>query len=145
MQKQGLLLKVVGRKLFFVIIGLIATSLAVIGVWLPGIPTTFPLIVALWAFSKSSERLHGWVGSLPVLKHALAEAERFEREKTIDWRVKLVAMGSAWISTVAVAVLAQNIMITALVAASALACTGFMIYTPTRRASEVKVVAADEE
>ncbi len=124
-----------GKKIFFMILGIFATAIAIVGVWLPGIPTTFPLIVALWAFSKSSERLHRWVGSLPILKHALAEAERFERERSIDWRIKLIAAGSAWVSAIAVAVLSGNLILTAFVAASALACTGFMLYIPTRQGS----------
>ena len=133
-----------GKKLLFAALGIFATGVAVLGVWLPGIPTTFPLIVALWAFSKSSEKLHSWVGSLPVLKHALSEAERFESERSIDWRIKLIATGSAWISTIAVAVLTRNIVVTAFVAASALACTGFMLYIPTRRATTVMAESKDD-
>lgn len=128
-----------GRKVFFIGLGFFATGVAVLGVWLPGIPTTFPLIVALWSFSKSSARLHAWVGSLPVLKQALGEAERFERERSIDWRVKLIAMGSAWVSTIAMALLTRNLVLTSVVAASALACTGFMLYIPTRRTARVEV------
>lgn len=124
-----------GKKLFFMGLGIFATIVAIAGVWLPGIPTTFPLIVALWAFSKSSERMHGWVSSLPILRQALGEAERFEREKSIDWRIKLIAVGSAWISTFAVGLLSRNLILTAFVGASALACTGFMLYIPTRQAA----------
>lgn len=132
-----------GKRIFFFVLGLFTTGLAILGVWLPGIPTTFPLIVALWSFSKSSERMHAWVSSLPILKHALKEAERFESERTIDWRVKVIASGSAWVSTVAVAVLSRNILLTAFVATSALACTAFMLYIPTRRAAEVEVLSED--
>ena len=131
--------RVSGKRLFFMILGLFATGVAVLGVWLPGIPTTFPLIVALWSFSKSSEKLHAWVISLPILKQALREAERFESERSIDWRIKLIATGSAWLSTAAVAFFSRSVLITAFVAASALACTAFMIYIPTRRTSSVTV------
>ncbi len=133
----------VGKKVFFVALGIFATVVAIIGVWLPGIPTTFPLIVALWAFSKSSERMYAWASSLPILKQALREAERFERERSIDIRIKIIAAGSAWVSTLAVGLLTLNMILTAFVAASALACTGFMLYTPTRRPSPVTV--EDEE
>lgn len=129
----------VGKKLFFAGLGIFATGVAILGVWLPGIPTTFPLIVALWSFSKSSDKLHAWVGSLPILKQALKEAERFESERSIDWRIKLIATGSAWFSTVVVAVLTRSLMISAFVAFSALACTAFMLYIPTRRTADAKV------
>lgn len=133
----------VGKKFFFMALGVFATGAAILGVWLPGIPTTFPLIVALWAFSKSSEKMHNKVSNLPVLKHALEEAERFERDHTIDWRVKLIATSSAWISTIFVAGLTRSVMITAFVAASALSCTAFMLYIPTRRAVASEVEAED--
>jgi uncharacterized protein len=125
------------KKIFFIALGLFATGVAVLGVWLPGIPTTMPLLVALWSFSKSSNKLHAWVGSLPVLKQALREAERFERDRSIDWRVKVIAMGSAWVSAVAVGVLTRNLLLTSFVVFSALACTAFMIYTPTRQSARV--------
>ncbi len=134
----------VGKKLFFMGLGIFATGVAILGVWLPGIPTTFPLIVALWSFSKSSERLHAWAAGLPVLKHALKEAERFESERSIDWRIKIIAIGSAWVSAVAVGLLTRNIMITSFVVFSALCCTAFMIYIPTRQSAAANIEADDE-
>lgn len=124
----------VGKLLLFGAIGVGATAVAVVGVWLPGVPTVFPLIVALWAFGKSSERLERWVERLPLLKHAVVEARRFEQDRSIDRRVKLIAVGSAWISTVVVALTTQSIVVTAIVAGVAVACSIFMIRVPTRRA-----------
>lgn len=124
---------VVGKRLLFAGLGLLATSIAIIGIWLPGVPTVFPLIVALWAFSKSSTRLHTWVGRLPIFKQALMEAQRFERDKSISRAVKLIAQLSAWMSVIIVGVLTQNIGLTLAVAGGAIACSVFMWRTPTRR------------
>ena len=122
------------KKLLFMTFGVINIGIALAGVWLPGIPTTFPLIVALWAFGKSSPKLYMWARGLPVLKQALIEVERFERERAIDWRIKLIAIASAWLSTIVVALFSHNLVISSLVAASALACTTFMVCMPTHRA-----------
>ncbi|MGB4762271.1 MAG: YbaN family protein [Candidatus Saccharimonas sp.] len=122
----------VGRRVLFGTIGVIATIIAIVGVWLPGVPTVPPLIVALWAFSRSSERLHQKVEKLSILKHAMREVHRFERERTIDRRVKLLAMASAWASTLFVAFVMRNTVVTIIVAGAALACTIFMIVAPTR-------------
>lgn len=132
----------VGKKFLYAALGLFATIVAILGVWLPGIPTTFPLIVALWAFSKSNQHLYRWLRSVPILKQALREAERFEREKTIDWRVKLIAVGSAWISTLVVGIMSKSVILTVFVAASALACTAFMAYIPTK---QLAVASADDD
>lgn len=124
---------VAGKRVLFGAIGLIATAVAIAGVWLPGVPTVFPLIVALWAFGKSSERLAQWVERLPLLKHAVLEARRFEQDRSVDRRIKGIAVGSAWLSTILVAVTTHSIVVTGIVASVALACTVFMSSVPTRQ------------
>jgi uncharacterized membrane protein YbaN (DUF454 family) len=42
-------------------IGWTAVGLAALGVLLPLLPTTPFLLVAAWAFGRSSERFHGWL------------------------------------------------------------------------------------
>ena len=127
-----------GKRLLFATIGLLATSVAVVGVWLPGVPTVPPLIIALWAFSRSSERLSRWLKRLPVFAQALVEAERFERERTISWQVKLIAQSSAWTSTLVVYVVTRSALLTAIVAMVAISCSIFMTTIPTsnRRLTE---------
>lgn len=45
--------------------GLVAVALGVIGIVVPGLPTTVFFIVAAWCFSHSSPRLERWVLNLP--------------------------------------------------------------------------------
>ena len=49
-----------GRWLFFTF-GWLNVVVGVVGVVVPGLPTTVFLIIALWAFSKSSERFRTWL------------------------------------------------------------------------------------
>lgn len=50
-------------RLVYLLVGFIAVGLAFIGILLPIMPTVPFLIVALWAFSKSSEKFHNWLYS----------------------------------------------------------------------------------
>ena len=42
-------------------LGWLCVGLGFVGVFVPGIPTTIFLIIALWAFTKSSEKLRHWL------------------------------------------------------------------------------------
>lgn len=120
-----------GKQFIFAIVGILATFVAVLGVFLPGIPTTFPVIIALWAFSRSSKRLGRGLEKIPLLRVALAEAKRYEIERTVALRAKIVSQSCAWGSTILLAVLTQNIIITAVAASIAVVCSVFMYITPT--------------
>ena len=49
------------KRLFLISLGWICVSLAFVGVFVPGIPTTIFLIIALWAFTKTSKKLRYWL------------------------------------------------------------------------------------
>lgn len=123
------------KKILFALIGLIATGLGIVGVWLPGLPTTIFVLIGLWAFSRSSERLYNWLSRIPLLKAALKEAKRYERERTVSRRVKYIAQLSAWTSFGLVAIVTRSLTVSLIVGACALACSAFMYFTPTSEGS----------
>ncbi|HEX2839671.1 YbaN family protein [Hyphomicrobium sp.] len=84
------------QKFIYIAVGSIASLLAIAGAMLPGLPTTPFLLVALWAFARSSERLVGWLERIPLLREALVEARRFEERRAIRREVKLIALATAW-------------------------------------------------
>ena len=49
------------KKIILITIGWCCVGMAFIGVFVPGIPTTIFLIVALWAFARSSKKFHSWL------------------------------------------------------------------------------------
>ena len=49
------------KKTILISLGWICVGLGFVGVFVPGIPTTIFLIIALWAFTKSSAKLRHWL------------------------------------------------------------------------------------
>ena len=49
------------KRTLLISLGLLCVGLGFVGVFVPGIPTTIFLIIALWAFTKSSEKLRLWL------------------------------------------------------------------------------------
>jgi len=122
-------------RLVLILIGCLATALAIAGALLPGLPTTPFLLVALWAFARSSQRLYGWIQRVPLLRNALIEARRFEEKRAVRPAVKATAIVVAWGSVVLMAFTlgdARPVLLT-VTALAALAGTIFMWWIPTDR------------
>ena len=49
------------KKTILISLGWLCVGLGFVGVFVPGIPTTIFLIIALWAFTKSSKKLRHWL------------------------------------------------------------------------------------
>ena len=49
------------KKIILITVGWCCVGMAFIGIFVPGIPTTIFLIVALWAFARSSKKFHSWL------------------------------------------------------------------------------------
>lgn len=72
-------------------LGWIFFGLGLAGMVLPVLPTTPFMLLALWAFSSSSERFHGWLYHHRVFGPPL---QRWSRERSISPWVKVVALVS---------------------------------------------------
>lgn len=120
-------------RILFAVLGLLATVIAIAGVWLPGLPTTPFVLLALWLFSRSSDRLHAWFHRIPVLRGAIEMAERYREERTLPLWVKFVAPSFAWGSTLFVYLTVGKLWLTLIVGAAATSSLIFVILTPTQR------------
>ncbi len=73
----------------YLALGWVCTGLGVVGAFLPVIPTTPFLLVAVWAFSRSSLRLRNWLYHHP---HYGASIRDWFEHGEISVRVKIIAI-----------------------------------------------------
>jgi len=76
----------------------------VLAALLPLLPTTPFMLLALWSFSRSSQRFHHWLYNHRIFGPRLREWSMY---RTVPWPIKLSAYGSMVASLAYLAFLAQ--------------------------------------
>lgn len=114
------------------VIGLIFVALAVLGVFLPLLPTTPFLLLASACFARGSERLHDWLLNNKLFGTALRD---FEQGKGIPLKGKVAAVGLMWTSLAWTVFYASSVLlIGALLAVGVGVTTYLLAFVPTRAA-----------
>lgn len=89
----------------FLALGWVCVGLGFVGAFLPGLPTTVFLIIALWAFSKSSDRLRWWLWTHPKFGATL---RAWHMHRVIPPPAKAAAVVMMMVSVAIVAVSAAS-------------------------------------
>lgn len=110
--------------------GWVFVGIGLVGVALPGIPTTFPLILALGCFSRSSQRFHDWLYHHPRFGPSL---RAFAEHRVIPTRGKVAAVAGMSLS-LAILLLTSALPLPALVAVVATMAIGiaYVLHCPGR-------------
>lgn len=98
----------------FLVVGWVCVGLGFVGAFLPGLPTTVFLIIALWAFSKSSDRLRWWLWTHPRFGATL---RGWHMHRVIPPPAKAAAVVMMMVSVAIIAVSASSWMPPAILAA----------------------------
>lgn len=120
------------KRYILITVGLVATALAFLGVLLPILPAVPFLIVALWAFARSHDKLHKWLMKVPVFKHTLVHIQHFEKHRAITREVKILSQVSTWGSFAFVSMIPEiHSFLKAFVLVAAISCSAAMYIFPT--------------
>jgi hypothetical protein len=74
---------------FYFLLGWCSFSLGAVGAVVPGLPTVPLMLVALWAFSKSSDRFHQWLYSHRIFGPPL---QQWHEHRVIPMRAKILSV-----------------------------------------------------
>lgn len=119
------------KRLGLMAFGCVCVGLGCLGAVLPVLPTTPFLLLALWAFSRSSTRFHFWLLHHRQLGPFIAD---WERDRIIPVRAKVVActamsISLTWVVGFSAAPWPAVLAMTAVVAYGA----WFILTRPSRR------------
>ncbi len=110
--------------------GWLNVALGAIGVVVPGMPTTVFLLIALWAFSKSSERFRNWLYTHPRLGPPIRD---WHEHRVIPVRAKVLAVTMMASSVAILAVfVVDGPVLPAIVAVVLVPVAAFIVTRPSR-------------
>lgn len=87
-------------RLVLVASGTLALGVGILGMFLPGLPTTPFILVTLLCYARSSNRLYHWVLTRPWLQKPVQSAHAFMERSALPVQVKAIAVSVAWGSAV---------------------------------------------
>ena len=120
-------------RIILLSLGLLCVGLAFIGIFIPGIPTTPFLIVALWAFAQSSKKFHAW-----LLNHKRfgTVLRNWESHKVVPIKAKILMVILQITAVVMIQYSLDNIFITIGLAVLLLCVASYVIYLPSKILNE---------
>ncbi len=81
-------------RILWLIFGLIFLGIGMIGVVIPGLPTTIFMIIAVACFYRSSQRLYDWVINH---KYFGEHVKNFREGRGMPKKAKFMAIGTMWV------------------------------------------------
>ncbi len=118
-------------KPLYLLLGWCTFGLGAVGAFVPGLPTVPLMLVALWAFSRSSQRFHDWLYSHRVFGPPL---QQWKEYGVIPVRAKVVAIATMAASLLYMFAFAEMALWIRVVTLLLMAIgAGFILSQPSRR------------
>ena len=117
------------RPVYF-LLGWSFFGLGAVGTVVPGLPTTPFMLLALWAFSKSSRRFHDWLYAHRLFGPPL---HQWRTHRVIPLKAKVLAVATMLVSFTYLAYFTQvSITVKLIVALGMLSGAAFILSQPSR-------------
>lgn len=129
------------KRALFMGLGWLFFALGIIGAFLPVMPTTLFMIMALWAFANSSERLHAWLYNHPKFGPAL---QHWDQHRVIPVHAKIAAIGGMAISLVYMLVFSNAPPLAIAATVSFIAYGAFYVLTKPSNIPETIVIKSED-
>ena len=94
-------------RLLLIAFGILCVATGIVGIFVPGLPTTIFLIIALWAFTRSSPRLEAWLLGHRRLGPPL---KAWRRHGAIPRRAKYIAIAMIATSWIVIALTTHSLI-----------------------------------
>ncbi len=115
------------KKILYNTIGSISLSLGIVGAFLPLLPSTCFVLLAAWAFAKSSPVFHSWL----IHESPFAQSiQDWQQHRIIPKRVKWIATISIIASYSITVALIENVFVLAALGGGLLALLGYLLSKP---------------
>ena len=82
------------KKALFIILGTISLAIGIVGIVVPGLPTTTFLLLTAALYVRSSEKLYNWLLNHKLLGKYIIE---YRKHKAISKGTKVYAISVMWI------------------------------------------------
>ena len=115
------------KKYFYNIIGGISLGLGGAGVFLPLLPTTCFILLASWAFAKSSPKFHNWLNYRSPFAKSIQD---WQQHQVIPTKVKCIARSSIAVSYSVTFLLVDNIFVLSSVGIGLLGLVAYLFSKP---------------
>lgn len=101
------------KKIVYIILGSVFVGIGVIGIFVPGLPTTLFLLLASYFYVRSSPRLHSWLINHKVLGKFIRD---FQKHRAMSVKHKIISITSMWLFiSASVIFFIENIYVSAIV------------------------------
>jgi uncharacterized membrane protein YbaN (DUF454 family) len=106
--------------------GWLNVALGAIGVVVPGMPTTVFMLIAVWAFSKSSERFRIWLYEHKTFGPPIRD---WHEHRVIPLQAKILAVGTMSLSVAIIAIFVAKSFMLPVIAAACMVPVAIFIVT----------------